>query len=286
MTLNITLKPGKYIAAISGGIDSIVLLNLLSKLETIDVIVAHVNHGIREDSAADEVFVRQLAGQYGFDYVSIQLELGKCASEELAREQRYKFLYQQKSLYGASAIITAHHKDDVLETALINLVRGTGRRGLVSLRSNEDIARPLLGYYKAELVDYALRKGLEWVEDSTNYQHDYLRNRVRFRIERADTSVKIELFKIIVNMYKINDAIDLLLEAIYTDVIIRKVFVLYEHAVAKEIVAFWLRKKSISFDRSMVDLLTVRIKTARPGTKFIAKNGKVIHIEKDVIFTD
>lgn len=169
----------KYLVAVSGGVDSVVLLDMLAK-KKVDAVVAHVDHGIRDDSADDARFVRQLAQQYGYEYREKALHLGPTASEERAREARYTFLYELAKEYGAT-IVTAHHGNDLVETIAINLHRGTGWRGLAVL-SRKGTERPLLNYSKTELYAYAMTNKLEWVEDKTNRDRRYLRNQIRARI--------------------------------------------------------------------------------------------------------
>lgn len=169
----------KYLVAVSGGVDSVVLLDMLAK-KKVDAVVAHVDHGIRDDSADDARFVRQLAQQYGYEYREKALHLGPTASEEQAREARYAFLYELAKEYSA-AIVTAHHGNDLVETIAINLHRGTGWRGLTVL-SRKGTERPLLNYSKNELYAYAMTNKLEWVEDKTNRDRRYLRNQIRARI--------------------------------------------------------------------------------------------------------
>lgn len=168
-----------YLVAVSGGVDSVVLLDMLSRSEH-RLIVAHVDHGIREDSAADARFVAALARKYQLPFVTTRFELGAGASEDQARTARYGFLREQATLLGAK-IVTAHHQDDVIETIAINLQRGTGWRGL-AVMGGEEIVRPLLPMAKTDIYTYALRHHLEWVEDSTNQTDAYQRNRVRRRL--------------------------------------------------------------------------------------------------------
>lgn len=167
----------KYLVAVSGGIDSVVLLHKLVQENEHELIVAHFDHGIRDDSADDARFVGGLASQYGLPFVTRREELGKQASEEQARARRYEFLHEQADKHQAT-IVTAHHAGDVIETIAINLTRGTGWRGLAVLSGGRMI-RPLLSLVKSEIRDYALEHRLEWVEDSTNASDDYLRNRLR-----------------------------------------------------------------------------------------------------------
>ncbi len=183
----------KYLVAVSGGVDSVVLLDMLVKSEH-KLIVAHVEHGIRgDDSAADARFVEALAKKYQLPFVAKSLKLGPKASEERARNARYEFLFAQAKKHGAE-LVTAHHADDVVETIALNLTRGTGWRGLAVLERS-GITRPLLALSKAQVYDYALRHGLEWVEDETNRTDAYLRNRLRAKLgrENIDTTSLLTL---------------------------------------------------------------------------------------------
>lgn len=176
---------GRYIVAVSGGVDSVVLLHMLvHERPNNELIVAHFDHGIRAESADDAAFVRQLADGYGLPFVSRREELGPNASEELARHRRYAFLRSVAKKHHAK-IMTAHHADDVVETIAINLTRGTGWRGLAVLNSG-DIERPLFNYTKADLIAYAKRHKLEWREDATNQDTKYLRNDLRQRLTALD----------------------------------------------------------------------------------------------------
>lgn len=173
---------GTYVIAVSGGVDSVVLLDVLMQRQDITLIVAHLDHGIRGDSADDARLVEELTKKYGCHFELRILALGPHASEELARNARYKFLQECRIKYNADAIITAHHQDDVLETIIINLIRGTGWRGLVSLRSHDGLLRPLLNSSKEDIVRYGYDNNLQWREDSTNMDTAYLRNYVRHTI--------------------------------------------------------------------------------------------------------
>lgn len=168
-----------YLVAVSGGVDSVVLLHMLQQSNH-KLIVAHVDHGIREDSEDDARFVEALAKGHDLPFVSTRLHLGKKASEEHARTQRYGFLFAQAAQHNA-AIVTAHHADDMVETIALNLERGTGWRGLAVL-GRTDVCRPLIAMTKSKLYQYALTHGLEWVEDSTNGTDVYQRNRLRRRL--------------------------------------------------------------------------------------------------------
>ena len=168
-----------YIAAVSGGVDSVVLLDMLAKSDD-EIIVAHVEHGIRDDSADDARFVRALAKKYNCAFEQVSLRLGGNASEQVARAGRYEFLLQLAKQYKAT-VVTAHHGDDLVETIAINVRRGTGWRG-VAVLNRQGMYRPLLPYSKADIYDYAMTHHLEWVEDKTNVDSRYLRNRIRMQL--------------------------------------------------------------------------------------------------------
>ncbi len=171
-----------YIVAVSGGVDSVVLLDKLARRGSARLIVAHFDHGIRNDSANDARFVSELAQRYGLVFETRREELGAGASEALARERRYRFLRDVARHYSGAPIVTAHHADDVVETIAINMTRGTGWRGLAVLDS--ELVRPLLAIPKRTLVEYAREYNLPWREDSTNQDVTYLRNDLRGRIAR------------------------------------------------------------------------------------------------------
>jgi tRNA(Ile)-lysidine synthetase-like protein len=162
--MKIQVEPGKYVVAVSGGVDSVVLLDLLRMYPGVHVVVAHFDHGIRDDSHLDRAHVQTLAQRYQLPFVYDKGRLGPGASEADARTARYDFLRKAQVASSADAIITAHHQDDVLETAIINLLRGTGRKGLSSLTSGEGIIRPLLEVPKSEIIDYAKRHRLQYTQ--------------------------------------------------------------------------------------------------------------------------
>src|SRR5581483_3464845 len=159
------IPKGRYIVAVSGGLDSMALLNMLSNLPEVKPIVAHFNHGMRVDSKLDEDLVTRTAIRLGLPLEIGHGRLGKNASEAKARTARYSFLVRVQQKHKAKAIITAHHQDDLIETAIINILRGTGRRGLTALAQNRNVVRPLLDMSKAEIIKYAKRSNLEWRED-------------------------------------------------------------------------------------------------------------------------
>ena len=207
----------KYILAISGGIDSVALLDMVmnDKLTDIDknnIVVAHFDHGIRKNSSKDADFVRNLAKKHNLEFYYERENLGTDSSEELARKRRYEFLRRvAKNVGEDSKIVTAHHQDDLIETMLINLLRGTGWRGIAPFWSN-DILRPLMNMTKAEIIDYAIQNNLNWVEDETNYGHKNFRNRVRNVSQAMAADRRQQLLDIYENQRRIRSGIEEILE--------------------------------------------------------------------------
>jgi tRNA(Ile)-lysidine synthase len=180
----------KYVVAVSGGVDSVILLDILAHQPGTELVVAHFDHGIRGNSHEDAEFVRDLAKKYGLPFEMRREELGVNASEEKARDQRYAFLRSVAKEHAAK-LVTAHHADDVIESIAINLSRGTGWRGLAVLDS--DVVRPLTNMSKSETIDYAKKHNLQWREDSTNSSDNYLRNRIRSKVVGLDDDIKRQL---------------------------------------------------------------------------------------------
>lgn len=171
----------RRLIAVSGGVDSVVLLDSVLRHGQDEVAVAHFDHGIRAESAADTRFVAGLARRYDVPYVTRREELGVAASEDVARQRRYQFLFDAAARWGGR-VTTAHHQDDVIETIALNLRRGTRWRGLAAM-GDQRIERPLLEWTKRDIYDYALRHRLEWVEDATNQSDAYLRNQLRRQLQ-------------------------------------------------------------------------------------------------------
>lgn len=276
-------EPVAYVVAVSGGVDSVVLLDILAQRWPAErLLVAHFDHGIREDSADDRWFVEALARSYGLRFAFDEGQLGKETSEALARDKRYEFLRRVKQAHGASHIVTAHHQDDLLETAIINMLRGTGRKGLSSLQSNGELYRPLLETPKAHIVTYANKRGLRWREDSTNSDPRYLRNHVRQVImPRLDSQARQKLLELIKATRLLNENIDELVDDhLQTNSdqnrLNRQWFKVLPDDVAKEVVATWLRGvDGVVIDRKMVERAVQAVRTLDPG-KQIDINGRYI----------
>ncbi len=205
----------KLLLAVSGGIDSVVLCELC-KLAGYDFVIVHCNFQLRgEESKRDEEFVRSLGKKYSVEILVKKFDTEKYASEnkkgiqEAARELRYEWfkeLVGQLSLVNSDTnnthnsqfiihyVLTAHHADDNIETVLMSFCRGTGLHGLEGIPVAHDyIRRPLLGFWKEELIQFAKQSNLKFVEDSSNLSSKYTRNLFRNEIIPLITKVYPQL---------------------------------------------------------------------------------------------
>ena len=178
-----------YLVALSGGADSVALLLMLHEAGY-RVHAAHCNFHLRgAESDRDEAFCVSLCERLGvalhrvhFD-TQTYAELHQVSIEMAARKLRYKWFEQLRTDMGAAGICVAHHRDDSVETVLMNLVRGTGLRGLRGIQPrNGFILRPLLGVSREDVEAYLAAKGQEYVTDSTNFEDDVVRNKIRLNI--------------------------------------------------------------------------------------------------------
>jgi tRNA(Ile)-lysidine synthase len=176
----------RIVVAVSGGLDSCVLLHLLRfhpPVTELELIVAHFDHRMRDSSAGDARWVCGLAGAWG-----LRVEGGSTdrvlSSEADARLSRYDFLERVRRDVGARTVVTAHHADDQAETVLFRLFRGTGVGGLQGIPESREPAvfRPFLSFWRDELEDHARSARLSWREDPSNRRMDLARNALRRRI--------------------------------------------------------------------------------------------------------
>jgi tRNA(Ile)-lysidine synthase len=202
---------GTIIVGVSGGIDSVVLLHLLISLGY-SCVIAHCNFHLRMDeSNRDEEFVRNLSHSYSIPFYHIDFdtigyaEQHKISIEMAARDLRYAWFGDLTEKLDAQAVAIAHQADDSIETMLMNLVRGTGLRGLTGIfPRNNKVVRPLLCCTRSEIENYMLKNRLEYVEDSSNLKNEYQRNRFRNEILplliEINPSVRENLYRSIENL--------------------------------------------------------------------------------------
>ncbi len=284
--MNLNVASGSYILAVSGGVDSMALLHMLKDRPGVKLVVTHYDHGIREDSEADRQLVQKVAEDYGLPFVYDEGNLGKTTSEAAARAARYSFLHKVKERSNARAIITAHHQDDAIETAIINWVRGTGRKGYSSLKSSNNLLRPLLDIPKQELINYANRNKLQWREDSTNKDPKYSRNLIRQKVmPQLTAKQRTDLTKTLQEIRDLNDKIDQkLIHFLHTQPAQRSInrhwFIMLPHDVAREVMATLLRINNCEFDARLLERLVNGAKTLPTGKQVDIDKDRILVIEQ------
>lgn len=282
--MDISIEPGVYVVAVSGGVDSVVLLDVLSNQKNLKLIVAHFDHGMRADSHKDASLVKSLAEKHDLPFETKLGKLGLNVSEAEARAARYDFLWSVAKKYDADALITAHHRNDVLETMMINILRGTGRLGLTALKEQPRLKRPLIQYTKQDIYDYAKNKKLEWNEDETNtnvvYLRNYLRNNVLNNLtpEQNDFLWSVYQKMLVVNA-SINEEIEKLLQR-YSKTIPRKFFVDMPWSIRCELMAFWLKLNGVTLSKRMIEDSVIAVQTALPNSIFVLGRNHKLHFTK------
>ncbi len=179
-------KEQKYLLAVSGGIDSMVLCDLFVK-NNLSFSVAHCNFQLRgEESKQDEAFVADWCKQHEIPFYAKRFdtktyaEANKLSIQVAARNLRYAFFYETLKTEALDTLVTAHHQDDAIETTLFHFFRGSGIAGLKGIPSeNNQTIRPLLNFNKEEIIAYATTHHIAYREDSSNLKQDYTRNKLR-----------------------------------------------------------------------------------------------------------
>ena len=178
------------IAAVSGGVDSMVMADLLERLQEelgFQLVIANFNHRLRPEAEEEATFVGDWARRHGLPFCAgtadiAQLSQGKNL-QDTARRERYAFLRSVAFRLGGAAIATAHHSDDQAETVLLHLLRGSGLGGLSAMLPVENgVIRPMLCLDREAICRYAREQCIEWREDESNHSDKYLRNRIRHQL--------------------------------------------------------------------------------------------------------
>ena len=184
--MNISLDvTKKYALAVSGGVDSMVLLHLfVTHKPNVNFFVVTVNHNLREEAQKDCDFVKSQCQKYGIDCVCHQVDcLGYAQENKVSIETAGRILRKQifENL-PCDLVATAHHKDDNAESILMHLLRGSGLTGASGIKDDLRFVHPLLPFTKEEILSFAKEMGIKWVQDQTNFENVFVRNRLRNQV--------------------------------------------------------------------------------------------------------
>ena len=188
---NLIENGDKIVIGVSGGPDSITLLNVLieikqEKIIDFDMVVCHINHMIREEAAEDEEYVSNFCKKYNIEFFSKRIKIEniskqeKIGTEEAGRKARYEFFNEILEKTSSNKIATAHTANDNAETVLMNIIRGSGTTGLKGIEAKRDnLIRPLIECKRDEIEKYCNEKNLNPRIDKTNFENIYTRNKIR-----------------------------------------------------------------------------------------------------------
>lgn len=228
--LNLKYKD-TVVAGISGGPDSMVLLSLLIKLKKaldITIVCAHVNHNVRKESKEELIFVKEYCEKYGVLFESMIIEhYGDDNFHNEARHIRYEYFDKLVNQYHAKYLFTAHHGDDLMETILMRIVRGSTLKGYGGFSKivecpNYKIVRPLIRVTKSQIEEYAKNHKIPYVIDSSNHKDKYTRNRFRKyilpKLKEEDSFVHEKFYKFSQTLLECNEYIEKKVQEIISQV--------------------------------------------------------------------
>ena len=280
----------KLILAVSGGVDSMALLVMYAHA---DIIVAHIDHGTRKSSAEDANFVRQKCQELGVKFYETKLKLGEGISEELARNKRYEFLKIIQEKEGGT-LCTAHHLDDVLESIAINLIRGTGWRGLTPFYGDE-LVRPFIisKMWKRDVLKFTGEQNICFRQDPTNYETNYLRNRVREKMMELDETARVDIIDLFEKQNELRSKIEKLVTELAKQTIMGKnfhkkeLFLTADEKVALEVLREICLMHGYSLTRKQLGDFLLAIRTYAPHKKFnLPKNHFVTILKNYIMFEE
>ena len=266
---------------------------LLAMYAHADIIVAHTDHGTRKSSAEDANFVSQKCQEMGVEFYETKLGLGEGVSEELARKKRYEFLKTIQEKEGG-ILCTAHHLDDVLESIAINLIRGTGWRGLTPFYGDE-LVRPFIisKMWKRDVLKFAGRHAVHYRQDPTNHETNYLRNRMREKMTELDETARVDIIKLFEKQNELRRKIEKLVAGLAKQTVVGKnfhkkeLFLAVDEKVALEILREICLMHGYSLTRKQLGDLLSAIKTYAPHKRFnLPKNHFVTILKNYIMFEE
>ncbi len=260
---NLFQKNDNVLIAFSGGVDSTVLTHLLLKFKNHlglnKIYLAHLNHMLRgEDSLRDEQFCREFAQKHNLKIFIKRLDIKQLASkekrslEEVAREERYKFFNEISEKQNIQKIATGHHQTDLAETMILWFIQGN-RKGLKGFKPKNRVVRPLYFIKKDEILEYAHKHNIEYVQDITNFQTDFLRNKIRLEIlpilkeinPNLENSLQLlSRFLFIDDEYLENEANNLFLKIKNEQVLNLDKLKDYPEALLYRAISLWIKEKT------------------------------------------
>lgn len=298
MLLNVRKMPFSkteyIILAISGGIDSMVLLDLFKK-QGFNIVICHVNHNQRKESEIEEKYLREYAKANDIPFELYDYHpKDKRNFQAVAHQKRYEFFYDISKKYNARYILTAHHKDDLAETILLRLITGSNLYGYAGISKetpflDKYLYRPLLECSREEINQYAIENNIKYFEDSSNSKNDYLRNRIRHNILPLLKNENPNILDSLTHYSSIlkdsfehirKESINYLKEN--NNSIRVSTFLLLDNAVKKDIICYMLEQINVNISYKIIEqILSI---TNKSNAKINLSNNYIFYKEYDNMF--
>lgn len=284
-----------YLLAVSGGVDSMVLADLF-QVSGFDFHIAHINYHLRnEDSNLDQKVVSDFCEKHKIPFhlyeVSKNDNQPENSIQNWARELRYRFFREIQEKENLDYIVTAHHLNDQLETFIINLSKASGIRGLSGIPQNENaILRPLLGFSKDEIYDFAKENQIDFREDQSNQKTDYLRNKIRHNIVPELQKINSDfLTNFSKSIHYINQAKDFINQSVDDKIKILKInsdknqIIIDKQKFSKEseLIRYEILKRFSFNDENEMQ----KVLTAQTGSSFFNSEYQLIINRNELIFS-
>jgi len=291
--INEKYNKAKIIIAVSGGIDSMVLFDIL---KTSNIVVAHVNHNIRKESETEYDFLENLCKKNSIPFEGIKLEYSKDELKDnfqsVAREKRYNFFFSIMDKYSADYLALAHHGDDLVETVLMSISRGSSLKGYGGFKEESflkgyRIIRPLLKYNSEDISYYAKTNDVKFYEDSSNKSDKYTRNRYRSEIlpflKKENNNIHhkyLQYSNTILDAHAyINEDVRTFLSKTFSV----KAFNKLNRIVKKEVISNILSERKASINTSIIENIISVLLTKTPNQEVSLSNNLVLLKEYDSV---
>lgn len=298
------LKDNEYVViALSGGPDSMALLHLLLKLrnnKNINIVCAHVNHNLRKESENEKQFVEDYCKNNNLIFEYMKIDSYKNGfNESEARKKRYDFFDRIVYKYNSKYLFTAHHGDDLIETILMRIGRGSNLKGysgfgIISNRKNYKLVKPLIYYTKDDINEYIENNNIPYVIDNSNLKNDYTRNRYRHNIlpflKKENSNVHIKYLEFSKTLEKYNNyvekEVDVLIDKIYLDNILdinkyKKIDILIQERILNRILYSIYGDDITLITNSNVDEINKIINSVKPNLILKLPNNIILIKEYD-----
>lgn len=281
----------KIVIGVSSGVDSMVLFDLFKNH---NIVIAHINHNVRPESEYEQNYLRDYCLKANVPFETITLTYSESENEEnfqlIARNKRYEFFKKVLEKYDADLLALAHHGDDLVETILMSISRGTSIRGLIGFGAEStfgsvNIIRPLIQYSKQELIDYADKNEIIYFEDSSNASNKYTRNRYRNELlpflKNESHNIHQKYLSMSEDLTEIYDYLMIDVNKYIDSERLVSEFQTLHTAVQREVIATLLKRQSITFNSNLLNEIVSILNADEPNSEIHLPNNLIVLREYD-----